>query len=67
MGTRDGHVIGFGVRQPQPSRHSATLRLKIPVTFIPTRKGMFTGVYRLTWTDRLGTHTLAVPLTGTGA
>lgn len=40
--------------------------LAITVTFSPTRKGHFTGVYRLTWTDRSGTHTADVRLTGTG-
>ena len=41
--------------------------LRIPVTFTPTRNGTFTGVYRLTWTDRFGAHTLDVSLTGAGA
>ena len=40
--------------------------LKIPVTFIPARAGKVTGVYRFTWTDLLGSHTLKVPITGTG-
>ena len=41
--------------------------LRIPVTFTPARNGTFIGVYRLTWTDRFGPHTLDVSLTGTGA
>jgi hypothetical protein len=41
--------------------------LKIPVTFTPARNGTFIGVYRLTWSDRFGPHTLDVSLTGTGA
>ena len=41
--------------------------LRIPVTFTPTRSGTFTSVYRLTWTDRFGAHTLDVSLTGAGA
>ena len=39
--------------------------LRIPITFKPTRAGRFAGSYRLTWTDRLGTHTVNVPLSGT--
>jgi hypothetical protein len=40
--------------------------LVLPVTFRPTKTGAFTGVYKLSWTDRFGTHTLDVPITGTG-
>lgn len=40
--------------------------LAIPVTFTPARTGTFTGVYRLTWTDRFGMHILTVVLTGIG-
>jgi hypothetical protein len=40
--------------------------LKIPITFTPARPGTFTSVYLLTWTDQFGTHTLKVPITGTG-
>jgi len=40
--------------------------LALPVTFHPTKAGTFTGVYVLKWTDRFGTHTLNVPITGTG-
>ena len=39
--------------------------LVITVTFTPARKGTFTSVYQFTWTDRFGSHTLDVPLTGT--
>ena len=38
----------------------------VPVTFTPTSPGTATSVYQLTWTDAAGTHTLKVPLTGTG-
>jgi hypothetical protein len=41
-------------------------RLNILVAFTPPHRGAFAASYRITWTDRLGTHTLAVPLTGTG-
>jgi Abnormal spindle-like microcephaly-assoc'd, ASPM-SPD-2-Hydin/PQQ-like domain len=40
--------------------------LVLPVTFRPTKAGAFTGVYKLQWTDRFGTHTLNVPISGTG-
>jgi len=40
--------------------------LMIPVTFTPVTTGTFAGAYRLTWTDSFGTHTVNVPLTGTG-
>jgi hypothetical protein len=40
--------------------------LELPVTFHPTKAGAFTGTYVLKWTDRFGTHTLKVPITGTG-
>jgi hypothetical protein len=40
--------------------------LVLPVTFRPTTVGAYKGVYTLKWTDRFGTHTLHVPITGTG-
>jgi hypothetical protein len=40
--------------------------LLIPVTFSPARTGTFSQPYKLIWTDRLGTHSLTVKLTGTG-
>ena len=40
--------------------------LKIPVTFVPARAGTITGLYQLTWTDLLGTHTVRVRIRGTG-
>jgi hypothetical protein len=40
--------------------------LVLPVTFHPTRAGVFSGVYKVTWTDPFGRHTLGVPITGTG-
>lgn len=40
--------------------------LVLPVTFHPAKAGVFKGVYVLSWTDRLGSHTLGVPITGTG-
>ena len=40
--------------------------LSVPVTFTPTAPGRTTGRYTFTWRDRLGRHTLTVPITGTG-
>ena len=40
--------------------------LKLVITFRPTRKGTFSETYKLTWTDPLGTHALAVTMSGTG-
>jgi Abnormal spindle-like microcephaly-assoc'd, ASPM-SPD-2-Hydin/PQQ-like domain/HYDIN/CFA65/VesB-like, Ig-like domain len=40
--------------------------LSIPITFTPSAPGRTTGRYTFTWRDRLGRHTLAVPITGTG-
>jgi outer membrane protein assembly factor BamB len=40
--------------------------LVLPVTFHPTKAGAFHGVYKVTWTDEFGQHSLNVPITGTG-
>jgi len=40
--------------------------LTIRVRFTPPRKGTFSTRYRLSWKDSSGTHTLTVPITGTG-
>jgi hypothetical protein len=40
--------------------------LDLQLTFRPSRRGPVTGVYQLSWTDRLGRHTVTVHLTGTG-
>ena len=40
--------------------------LSIPITFTPSASGRITGRYTFTWRDRLGRHTLTVPITGTG-
>ena len=40
--------------------------LVLPVTFHPTKAGSFHGIYKLTWTDPFGKHSLSVPITGTG-
>jgi hypothetical protein len=40
--------------------------LVLPVTFHPTKAGAFSGIYKVTWTDEFGQHSLNVPITGTG-
>lgn len=40
--------------------------LVLPVTFRPPKAGPYHGIYKITWTDESGTHSLNVPLTGTG-
>jgi hypothetical protein len=42
-------------------------KLVLPVSFHPTKKGAFSGTYKLSWTDLFGHHELNVPITGTGA
>ena len=40
--------------------------LVLPVTFHPAKTGSFHGIYKLTWTDPFGKHSLSVPIAGTG-
>jgi hypothetical protein len=40
--------------------------LVLPVTFHPAKAGVFSGSYKITWTDEFGQHSLNVPVTGTG-
>jgi hypothetical protein len=58
----------FAARYPVPRGLvvNAGDDLAITVSFRPARKGRFAGIYRLTWTDRFGTHVTEIPLTGTG-
>ncbi|HEX9066511.1 MAG TPA: choice-of-anchor D domain-containing protein [Streptosporangiaceae bacterium] len=41
--------------------------LKIPITFTPASIGPVTDAYKLTWTDILGTHSVAIQVTGSGS
>ena len=41
-------------------------QLRVPVTFTPTSTGAVTAAYVVRWRDVAGTHSLAVPLSGTG-
>ncbi len=40
--------------------------LTVPVTFTPAAKGYSAGVYTFTWTDQFGSHSLTIPINGTG-
>jgi hypothetical protein len=40
--------------------------LVLPVVFHPAKAGAYHGTYKVTWTDRFGSHSLLVPITGTG-
>lgn len=75
-GNQPAIVTGVaGLRSPFGARYTVARGLplnpgedlRIPVTFTPARPGTFTAVYRLTWTDRFGKHTLTVALAGTCA
>jgi hypothetical protein len=61
-----GGAFGAPLRVPNGLPVNGGYDLELPVTFHPTKAGAFTGVYVLKWTDRFGTHTLKVPVTGTG-
>ena len=36
------------------------------LTAVNGAAGSFSGVYKVTWTDKFGAHSLNVPITGTG-
>jgi Abnormal spindle-like microcephaly-assoc'd, ASPM-SPD-2-Hydin len=61
-----GGAFGAPLRVPNGLPVNGGYDLELPVTFHPTKAGAFTGVYVLKWTDHFGTHTLNVPITGTG-
>jgi hypothetical protein len=61
-----GGAFGAPLRVPNGLPVNESYELALPVTFHPTKAGTFTGVYVLKWTDPSGTHTLNVPITGTG-
>jgi Abnormal spindle-like microcephaly-assoc'd, ASPM-SPD-2-Hydin/PQQ-like domain len=61
-------TIPFGA--PDPIKAGLPLNpgydLQVPITFTPSSTGAVTSRFNLTWTDALGTHTLSVPVSGTG-
>jgi len=40
--------------------------LTIPIIFTPHKVGPFHGLYKLTWRDFQGSHSLEVPISGIG-
>jgi PQQ-like domain/Abnormal spindle-like microcephaly-assoc'd, ASPM-SPD-2-Hydin len=61
-----GGPFGAPVRVTSGLPVNPAYDLVLPVTFRPARAGAVTSSYTLKWTDRFGTHTLTVPITGTG-
>jgi hypothetical protein len=61
-----GGPFGAPLRAAQGLPVNQGYNLELPVTFHPARPGAFHGTYKVTWTDRSGTHSLNVPITGTG-
>jgi hypothetical protein len=41
--------------------------LTVPILFTPRKAGPFRGLYKVTWRDVWGNHSLEVPISGTGA
>jgi len=46
---------------------NSTYDLTVPIIFTPRKAGPFHGLYKVTWRDPQGAHTLEVPISGTGA
>jgi hypothetical protein len=46
---------------------SSTNDLTVPIVFTPHNAGPFHGLYKVTWRDVWGNHSLEVPISGTGA
>ena len=45
---------------------NSTDDLTVPILFTPHQAGPYHGLYKVTWRDNQGTHTLEVPISGTG-
>ena len=45
---------------------SSTDDLTVPILFTPHKAGPFRGLYKVTWRDVWGNHSLEVPISGTG-
>jgi PQQ-like domain/Abnormal spindle-like microcephaly-assoc'd, ASPM-SPD-2-Hydin len=45
---------------------SSTNDITVPILFTPQKTGPFHGLYKVTWRDVWGNHSLEVPITGTG-
>jgi len=61
-------LIPFGAPDPIASGLPVNpgYDVEIPVTFDPVSVGAVSDSYQLTWTDANGSHTLSVPVSGTG-
>ncbi len=46
---------------------NSTDDLTVPIVFTPHKAGPFHGLYKVTWRDVWGNHSLEVPISGTGA
>jgi putative pyrroloquinoline-quinone binding quinoprotein/ASPM-SPD-2-Hydin domain-containing protein/putative pyrroloquinoline-quinone-binding quinoprotein len=55
----------FGITNGLPV--SSANDLTVPILFTPHKAGPFHGLYKITWRDVLGSHSLEVPISGTGA
>ena len=54
----------FGITKGLPV--SSANDLTVPILFTPHTAGPFHGLYKVTWRDVLGNHSLEVPISGTG-
>ena len=45
---------------------NSTDDLTVPIVFTPHKAGPFSGLYKVTWRDVWGNHSLEVPISGTG-
>ena len=45
---------------------NSTDDLTVPIVFTPRKAGPFHGLYKVTWRDVWGNHSLEVPISGTG-
>ena len=61
-----GGAFEAPLRIPDGLQINGENSLVLPVVFHPARAGAFHGTYKVTWTDRFGSHSLLVPITGAG-
>jgi hypothetical protein len=60
-----GGAFGAPLRIPDGLPVNGDNSLVLPVVFHPAKAGAYHGTYKVTWTDRFGSHSLLVPITGT--
>jgi hypothetical protein len=61
-----GGSFGAPLKATRGLEINADNNLVLPVSFHPTKAGAYHGSYKVAWTDAFGTHSLNVPITGTG-